>query len=147
MKRNHSMTKHHVFLTEGNKQFYKRYKNATFDLIIADVAGPECFLKYAQVFGNPPIISYTAFFSRHAMFLSDSENPAYIPHFMSTLTDSKYQITLGLNLTTLKLSTITFGCSFCLVEDKLKVHPSKEPRLCKLREAILGDEWKKNQTF
>nr|XP_018907242.1 PREDICTED: UDP-glucuronosyltransferase 2B13-like isoform X2 [Bemisia tabaci] len=76
-----------LLFSEGNKQFYKRYKNATFDLIIADVAGPECFLKYAQVFGNPPIIGYTAFFSRHAMFLSDSENPAYIPHFMSTLTD------------------------------------------------------------
>ncbi|CAH0388801.1 unnamed protein product [Bemisia tabaci] len=67
----------------GNKKFIQDYKDHKFDLILFDYGVTECFIKYAHVFGHPPIVGFTAFFAVSAYQLGNHHNPAFVPHFQS----------------------------------------------------------------
>nr|QPA18392.1 UDP-gluconosyltransferase [Trialeurodes vaporariorum] len=76
-----------LLFSEGNKRFYRDYRNHKFDLILIDVGAGECFMKYAHVFENTPIVAFTAVFSPHSYMKGDFDHPAYVPFMYSVLTD------------------------------------------------------------
>lgn len=47
----------------------------------------ECFIKYAHVFGHPPVVGFTAFFAVSAYQLGNYHNPAFVPHFQNAASD------------------------------------------------------------
>ncbi|XP_046981628.1 UDP-glucosyltransferase 2-like [Schistocerca americana] len=79
----------HTLSSKGARQLLELAKNETFDLVITEVALPECVLGFVSKFGNPPVIGITAYACPPWAndLTGNFQNPSYVNTYTLPLTD------------------------------------------------------------